>query len=143
MGISMDVAIGLISLVVAHFITLYITVNTVTYFGVLIGVAFLACLILQRIVATASQLMSVVDTVQAARVPTTMDAGVCSALMHEPADQSDLDGTFTSYNGMPVSAVAAVTVTSPTPQPPPPSAATKVTTSCDVSLNSRLASYGT
>ena len=142
MGISMDVAIGLISLMVAHFITLYITVNTVTYFGVLIGVAFLACLILQRVVAAASQLMSVVDTVQAAPVPTTMDAGVCSALMHEPADQSDLDGTFTSYAGLPVSAAAAVTVTSPTPQPPP-SAATKVTTSCDVSLNSRMALYGT
>lgn len=136
----MDAAIGVISLLVAHFISVYITNNLVTYFGVLVGVSVLVGMMLQRYVAAASKLLSVVDTTQMAQIPTTMDSNVCAALMHEPADQSTLDGTFTSYDGLPlnVPAPAAVTI-SPQPQT---ASTSKSASTCDVSLNRRMASYG-
>ncbi|CAL8461142.1 g673 [Coccomyxa elongata] len=143
----MDVAIGVISLVVGHFISTYITENLVTYFGVLIGAAVLASVVLQRYLAAASQLMSVIDTVQLAQTPTTIDSSVCAALMHEPADQSTLDGTFTSYDGLPLSVMAPATVTpSSQSQPqsqPQPTSTSKSAPTCDLSLNTRMASYGT
>ena len=78
MGISIDVTIGVISLLMGHFISVYITENLVTYFGVLVGAAVLASLVLQRYLAAASQLMSVIDTVRLPQTPTTIDSsGLC------------------------------------------------------------------
>lgn len=145
MGVWIDVAIGAISVLLAHFITLYVAENPVTYFGILVGVAFLTSMVLHRFVAAASQLLSVIAGPSAV-LPTTMDSTLCSALMHDPTDPGDLDGTFVSYTGLPSSAVAEATSTSsqlqsspsPSASPSAPASAT-----CDVSLNDRLASYGT
>ncbi len=144
MGISIDVTIGVISLLMGHFISVYITENLVTYFGVLVGAAVLASLVLQRYLAAASQLMSVIDTVRLPQTPTTIDSSVCAALMHEPADQNTLDGTFTSYDGIPLSVTTPATVTpSSQSQPQPTSASNSPPSVCDLSLNMRMASYGT
>ena len=137
----MDAAIGVISLLVAHFISVYITQNLVTYFGVLVGASVLAGLLLQRYVAAASQLISVVDTAQVAAVPATMDGNVCAALMHDPVDHSTLDGTFTSYDGLPLNVTAHPTATASLQ--PQEASTGKTAFSCDVSLNRRMASYGT